>query len=266
MMTFISMALHFKPMQFIQHKILANQAKSVHGTFLNKITAYNRALGEELHTEHQQHNMSLSIPRSDRHSATVRVSFFGKNSLSYLEALMNQLLNSGTVKIDNVPYRVSLDPQQNQIWQKVSTWTDLTAPSNQRIIQVHFATPMSINHERKNGRQVASILPIPQLVFRSLYRRWQSLDGPELPKDFLEWLDDYGCVISRHHIQSVCFYDGPRTQKGFVGPVTYTCLDGDSPYSNVIVNLIRLGFFTGVGYQTTRGMGCIRPLERHDYA
>ena len=266
MINFFSMALHFKPTQRIQQKMLARQTISIHKTFLNKITEYDSALGAELHVENQQQNMALSIPRSDRYGATIRVGFTGKNSLLYMEALMNQVLNAGKMQIDGISYRVSLDPQQNEIWQKIATWGDLAAPSEQHIIKVHFATPMAINHERKNGRQVANILPIPQLVFRSLYRRWQSLGGPKLPEDFLEWLDDYGCVISRHHIQSVAFYDGPRTQKGVVGPVTYTCLDGVSPYSNAIMSLVRLGFFTGVGYQTTRGMGCIRPLESSTHA
>ena len=90
----ISTALHLKANVALRKKLLANDAIAAHAAVLHKITEHDPALGESLHIAHQQRNMTLSIPRSDLHSATLRVAFFGQNSLTCMEVLMNQLLQA----------------------------------------------------------------------------------------------------------------------------------------------------------------------------
>jgi CRISPR-associated endoribonuclease Cas6 len=114
-----------------------------------------------------------------------------------------------------------------------------------------------------------SLFPAPLDVFSGLSRRWQSLEGPALPDGLEHFLQVGGCVVSRYGLRSVEFRTSERTQIGFTGWVIYRVAyrspqtspnDNEATHIAALNALGRLAFFTGVGYQTARGMGATKVM------
>jgi CRISPR-associated endoribonuclease Cas6 len=144
-------------------------------------------------------------------------------------------------------------------WTGVSTWADLAPPTTGRHIHFTFATPTAINKRGDNpGDRFTSLYPEPLDLFSGLARRWQALEGPVLPDDLEHFVGAGGCVVADYRLHTVGFRTQERKQKGFMGWVVYECRKDDAMHIAALNALARLAFFTGVGYQTARGMGVAR--------
>ncbi len=65
-------------------------------------------------------------------------------------------------------------------------------------------------------------------------------------------------MVSRHKLRTVQFRTKERTQIGFVGQVVYECRKKEVECVAALNSLAQLAHFTGVGYQTARGMGAVQ--------
>lgn len=115
------------------------------------------------------------------------------------------------------------------------------------------------------------MLPLPQMVFSGLARRWVDIAPPELAeviqKERLEqYLQEDGVIIvdydlKAHHVQFTT-----HEQRGFIGSCTYQLrgrrelANGESPLTlpQQIYLLAQLAFYSGVGYKTAMGLGQTR--------
>ena len=86
-----------------------------------------------------------------------------------------------------------------------------------------FVTPAAITKSNGNGGRFSSLFPEPVDIFRGLNRRWQSLEGPELPDDLEKFVQAGGCVVSNYSLRAIEFQTPERTQIGFLGWVVYEC-------------------------------------------
>src|SRR5262249_7886296 len=131
--------------------------------------------------------------------------------------------------------------------------------------RLHFATPTAFRH---NGLLVP--LPLPELVYGSLIRAWDSFSPLKLPVQLQDFLA-LSVAIARHRIATQIFTLS-RNEKhvGFTGSAEYVVLlakgglseDVFRQYVQSIALLTDFAFYTGVGIRTAVGMGQLRAERR----
>jgi CRISPR-associated endoribonuclease Cas6 len=142
-------------------------------------------------------------------------------------------------------------------------------------ITLRFTTPTTFHSK---GLDVP--LPIPTLIFRSLIERWNAFAPEPLPYNLLTFVEQF-IAVTQYQTKTVML-DGKQGSRhsGFVGEVMFT-VKADNPglrahdpdltsvlkkdhvqFSALISMLARYAFFSGVGRQTTTGMGmCSIPMR-----
>ena len=129
-----------------------------------------------------------------------------------------------------------------------------SAPTDSAGLQ--FVSPTGF---KRDGRQL--FLPLPDLIFGSLLRRWRLLLDPEGWPGFEE-------ALPRITLQNYCAESRAvklrqdRIVRGFCGEAEFTLPGSDGPERSALSALAGLAFFTGVGYKTTQGMGEVWPFWR----
>jgi CRISPR-associated endoribonuclease Cas6 len=211
----------------------------------------------------------MAIIESDQRVTTLRLTFAHQDGLAYAETLVNALSARPLLRIGPTLCEVQAVDLAGSEWTGISSWADLTSGTKGHTIRLEFATPTAITKRDGNGGRFMSLFPAPLDVFSGLSRRWLALDGPALPDDLERFLQAGGCVVSGYGLRSVEFRTLERTQIGFTGWVIYriayrspqTSLNENEARHIAALNALgRLAFFTGVGYQTTRGMGATKVM------
>ena len=121
---------------------------------------------------------------------------------------------------------------------------------------LRFVSPAGF---KRDGAQF--FLPLPELIFGSLLRRWRLLLEPDGWPGFEEALPRITLQSYRAESRAVRLRQD-RIVRGFCGEAEFS-LPGGSEYSNsALAALTGLAFFTGVGYKTAQGMGEVWPFWR----
>lgn len=141
-------------------------------------------------------------------------------------------------------------------WAGIADYQELAAehlltvgnPSNR--VTLHFDSPTSF---KSNEMQIP--IPMPDLVFGSLVDRWNCFSPIALSDEMREF--SRTCIaISRYNLESVPMpHKGGGFRVGGMGKVTYTALAGDRYWHGAMQMLTDFAKFSGVGVQTTNGMG-----------
>jgi CRISPR-associated endoribonuclease Cas6 len=176
----------------------------------------------------------------------------------YASILVEALMQQHTLQLGRAAVTVRNVAISGTPWSGVASWADLLQEPPQSAMRFEFVTSTAIMKQDDQGRRFSALLPDPQDIFRGLACRWRRLGGPPLPDNLDDFLQTGGCVIAFHRLHTVEFQTSERTQIGFVGTVSYQCRKPDPVYVTTLNALARLAFFTGVGYQTARGMGLTR--------
>lgn len=180
----------------------------------------------------------------------------------------------GEIEYDNRQWGVEAmvtDPEAHP-WAGRAHFADLlglsTPPVPSPKITLNFASPTSF---RSKGVDVP--LPIPWLVFHSLSERWQVSIPIPLPDSLLDFVEQF-VVLTRYQLET-SIIGGKNASKriGFMGETTFSLMvDNDSLKKHdpalhqtlsahrpellqALSTLVRFAFFSGVGRQTTTGMG-----------
>jgi CRISPR-associated endoribonuclease Cas6 len=130
-----------------------------------------------------------------------------------------------------------------------------------RVIGLHFATPTSFSlGQRAWGRRM-ELLPRPDFVFDSLWRKWNAFAPEPFGPEVVQVARDQ-VVLSQLEgaTREIRFPRAP--QLGFVGRCTYG-IKGQvaEPVLRALNALADFAFYAGVGYKTTMGMGQTRRLR-----
>jgi CRISPR-associated endoribonuclease Cas6 len=99
--------------------------------------------------------------------------------------------------------------------------------------------------------------PLPRLVFGSLAAAWNAHSHRPLPD--LEDTIERRVVLSNWKGETRRVELGIRRTTGFIGRFTYRLLDPSAELARAIRLLSEYSFYAGVGWQTTQGMGQVRP-------
>jgi CRISPR-associated endoribonuclease Cas6 len=170
-----------------------------------------------------------------------------------------------------------------QPWAGQISYQDLAAPyllggrpNPAGRVQLEFVSPTTF---KSGGRLVP--LPLPELVFGSLLDRWQAFAPIGLHPEVRRFAAE-AVVLSRYAVRthgapySKAEGGGTAEQReraetahtkskranvliGFTGQVVFTVLNRDRYWLSVLHLLAAFAFYSGVGYQTTAGLGQVRP-------
>jgi CRISPR-associated endoribonuclease Cas6 len=112
---------------------------------------------------------------------------------------------------------------------------------------------------KRDDRQF--FLPLPELVFGSLLRKYRLLVHPDFYPE-LETIFPQIRVHSYNIANHAAQLRNNRILSGFCGETAYSFENLSDAESDALLVLAILGFFAGVGYKTTQGMGEVLPFWR----
>lgn len=143
------------------------------------------------------------------------------------------------------------NPQPNQPWARFVSYSDLLkqASDNERQLKLHFCTPTTFRLTKYD-----SALPTPELVFKSLLRRWNQYSEIPFSEEIIEPI-----YPSFFEIKTEIATDSRSKLIGCLGNVTFQILG--EVESSIIQQINALADFTlyaGVGRKTPMGMGMVR--------
>lgn len=236
-------------------------APYAHAAILSAISAVNPDVGRQLHDAKQDKRLGIALIDSDyspESAQSLRVVIISPAAVDYAGIVFDALSRQSTLQLGRTSADIRNVAISGTPWSGVATWADLIGDQAELAMRFEFVTPTAIMKQDDHGRRFSALLPEPQDIFRSLIRRWQALEGPPLPDHMDTYLHGGGCVIAHHHIRTIEYQTQNRTQIGFVGTVTYQCRKYEPACISALNALARLAFFTGIGYQTARGMGLVR--------
>lgn len=133
----------------------------------------------------------------------------------------------------------------------------LQAEKPKRRATLEFLSPTAF---KSKGMTVP--IPTPDLVFGSLVDRWNAFSPVVLSPEVRRFGDEM-VAVSRYKLESRAVAQksagkGGALRIGGVGSVTYTALGGDRYWLGTLQMLADFALFSGVGVQTTTGMGQVR--------
>jgi CRISPR-associated endoribonuclease Cas6 len=241
-----------------QTPLCAADGLYAHAAIIQTISSMDREAGSTLHDMYRHKRMSLAFIESTHYAATLRLTFMAPDGLKLGNLLVNGLSRHPTLQLGRTYCNVGAIDLSDSAWSGLATWADLSSETGAQRMSFTFAAPTAITKRDAAGHRFMALLPEPDAVFGGLAKRWRDLGGPQLPQDLDQSLLDGSCVISNYALHSVEFHTSERTQIGFVGHVVYECRYAPLSFTAALSSLTRFAFFSGVGYQTARGMGAVR--------
>lgn len=253
-MYFIAMLLTLRMDENV--KLTVADGVYAHAAVLSAISTVEPQLGADLHNLRRNKRIAMALVKCQKQQAWLRLSFMDEHGGAAAEALAHGLARHPKLRIGRVNCTVTDISLSDSIWAGINTWADLTGASSSSYLHFSFVTPSAFTKHDGNNQRFMSLFPEPVDLFTGLARRWQSLSGPDLAAGLAFFLARGDCRVASHRLATVKFQTQERTQIGFVGQVVYECI-GDEQCIAAVNCLARLAFFTGVGYQTARGMGAV---------
>ncbi|BBB92067.1 MAG TPA: CRISPR-associated endoribonuclease Cas6 [Methylomusa anaerophila] len=122
-------------------------------------------------------------------------------------------------------------------------------------ITLSFITPTCFRQ-----RNFELPFPLPRLLWGSLLDAWNAF-SPELIDETRYSIED--ALYITNYIAETCRADlGNRSAVGFVGKFSYRVVNNYLPLRLLLNLLARFAFYAGAGWQTTCGLGQVRPYFR----
>jgi CRISPR/Cas system endoribonuclease Cas6 (RAMP superfamily) len=191
-----------------------------------------------------------------------------EEGLAYAHLLLNRLTQEPVLRLGCHSWAIEAVDLTPSSWSGVQSWADLQKQSTSPLMRFTFATPTAIMKHAGNGARFTALYPDPLTLFGGLAWRWSALAGPALSMEIEGFLQSGSCVIAGYSLHTTSFRTQERTQLGFQGWVGYECRTHELEMLRSLNALARLAFFTGVGYQTMRGMGAVQvhmaQEDKHD--
>jgi CRISPR-associated endoribonuclease Cas6 len=250
-------------------------AAYAHSAFLDLVRRADPDVSAALHSgsERRPFTVSLLTERPTRRLAASGPTRAPRLRLTLLQpdlfaVLRRVVLSSGKpfhLRLGNRSFRPSelLLTPDSDLWAGHARYQDLGVRATSRRIAFEFTSPITFSlGQRPWGRRLEPV-PLPALVFDSLWRKWNAFAPEELR---------LGTEIPRIAQEQVVISDlqggtgdmpFPRSpQRGFVGRCAYDLKGEFAPEMLCALNaLADFAFFAGVGYKTTMGMGQTRRVQ-----
>jgi CRISPR-associated endoribonuclease Cas6 len=255
-MYFVAATIELWPRR--QEALTVANSVYAHAAILHTLSEADAAAGQALHDMGRNKRITIALIACPQQWATLRLTFMGQDGLNYANIIVNALSRKPMLRIGKIICDVGAMDLNSSDWSGVRSWGDLMTETADCSMHFTFATPTAIMKHDEGGGRFTSLFPEPLDIFSGLARRWRSLEGSALPHDLDHFLRSGGCVVANYQLQTIEFRTAERTQIGFVGHVVFACRKYNPVCINALNALTRLAFFSGVGYQTARGMGVTR--------
>ncbi len=231
--------------------------RAAQASFLNAVAARDQALAAQLHADNLLHPYTVSglygAPQNVFPDKEQTV-FLRITSLSaeLSRCIKNGMYTEGQIlELDYIP--VQIQPVTADRLQTAS-YTDLVnagiARADDPRLRLVFRSPLVFKSEGK-----VEPLPLPQLVYGSLLRKWNAFSPIRFPDDLVRYAAE--CLgISRFSFRSVPI---PLKQGGMrigsVGEIGYRALNRDKYWLSMIHSLTAYAVWSGIGSGTGYGLG-----------
>ncbi|WP_414565139.1 MULTISPECIES: CRISPR system precrRNA processing endoribonuclease RAMP protein Cas6 [unclassified Anabaena] len=212
--------------------------RAIHAQCFQWFANTDPALAQHLH---QQENVpfTLGIRYLTPKKMQLRITLLKQELLAPL--LWGLHINlGGEIMLTGVPCRLgkSIDISQ------ASSFTELAQLPTQNTIELKFLSPTSFKQAGK-----VQPFPLPELVFGSLWRRWNAFAPPELKFPAVEW----DAQVSAFELKTYALKLEAGAEIGAEGWVKYRFLDSEQ--ARIATVLAHFANFAGVGRKTAMGMG-----------
>jgi CRISPR-associated endoribonuclease Cas6 len=270
-----SLVVNLLPCEPIQPGYL--EGRHLHALFLSMVNAVAPDLATHLHGEGRDKAFALSPlqtrPPSEAlqtiHSRPIpagtpcwwRIGLLNEDLFGQLTRLWLNLnprrawhLGAANLEIASV----LATPQSPQPWASSQTYSELLerASSEERHLSLRLCTPTCF---RQNDYDTA--LPTAELVFGSLWKRWQKYSPVAIPWELTELVRKqvFPC---RFDVETRRVADQRSKFIGCVGTVTYEILGQvTSEQIRQLNALTDFALYAGIGRKTTMGMGMARRIH-----
>ncbi len=140
-------------------------------------------------------------------------------------------------------------------------WTKGAIENEMVRLALRFKTPTQLS---QYGSERACLLPVPERVFPSLLRVWNTVSGAtkiERVTDYRDWVEQ-NVSVSRHRIRTTEIELGrERPFVGFIGDVVYNVWNASEPFGRLTVGLAHFAELSNVGKNRTAGFGMVRLIR-----
>ena len=262
--------------------IPANHGDQARAALLNIIRAGNALFAQKLHDENAHKPYTISLLQGGKRGADGALHFGEGDSAFWrftllcepaFEALLQRYLLSRAlphVRIGAVSFAIMdafasgmrhPDSGHISIAELTERWTcePETLP-RQLLLDFRSPTAFSLGRDPQTGDYRYCSLPDARILFSSLRKRWAALGGIEPGDVFDEWVEANVETEPQSNLRTQTVIVERRPVVGFTGRVRFT-VRRDICWLPLLHLLADLTYWTGVGYQPTRGMGQTRRLD-----
>lgn len=127
---------------------------------------------------------------------------------------------------------------------QAQNFLELNKSKSQAIIKLHFLTPTSFKQN-----EIIQNFPLPELVFNSLWRKWNYFAPSQLHFPSIDWQ----AFVCGYDLKTESINLKYSSEIGCLGWVKYQFKD--SQQAKIATILANFANFAGVGRKTTMGMG-----------
>lgn len=254
-------------------------AEMAHAAFYAAVQSVDPLLSEQMHNAQDRSPFSLSPLYGfwqSPHDKRIHVSL-GQEGWLRLGVLDNQLfavfmqhlLNSPlpTIRLGNIPFLITqvLGSPGSHPWVNYTTLDELAAldETPERWL-LDFQSPTAVRWgDADNSTRRVILFPPPRVAIAGLRTRWDRMTGDKWGRDFEEWVERNIIVSWVKSWRTESFIFQRQSYVGGLGVLEYHLLDGRNRANAIHFHrLLRLAFYTGIGYKTTHGLGQVRLIER----
>ncbi len=241
-------------------------AHLIHAALLRLIQKEDHMMSFALHEDAQVKPFSISTlwPRTRAFGdnlvipkyteCKIRVCSIGKPVFdAFAKPIFERTATHGSIELQGHPF-VFLEASMEGPDGGACCFSDLfTCESNRYALK--FVSPTTF---RRKGLNVP--LPDPQLVYGSLWQKWQALSDIQVSESTFEEMSSVLAITAMR--VNTRLWKFPRfMMNGFVGIAEFELTKPVSKDALSLFNaLTKLSFYTGIGYRTTMGMGQCRIL------
>jgi CRISPR-associated endoribonuclease Cas6 len=216
--------------------------RAIHAQFFQWLAIADPTLADHLH---QQSQLPFTLSLSPSSHPKLRISLLQKELLAPLLLGLSQSLGQ-EILLANIACRLG---QAINILQ-ANHFNQLAQIPPQEVIELAFLSSTSFKEE-----QHIQPFPLPEMVFGSLHRRWNTFAAEELWLPKLSWQG----LVAMYELKTKTFRMEGGAEIGSVGWVRYRFPDPEQ--ARIATILAHFASFAGVGRKTAMGMGQVRLKE-----
>jgi len=218
--------------------------RAIHALCFQWLTTADPGLAEKLHNSDSFPFTLVVKPGSSANQLNLRISILQRELLAPLLWGMSHDIG-GDITLTNIPCRLG---KWIDIKHSISFAALAQVPS-QSTINLEFLSPTSF----KQGQSIQPF-PLPELVFSSLWRKWNALAPTDLRLPEIEWQS----LTAAYKLKTVALKMKGGAEIGTKGWVRYQFPNNEQ--AQIATTLAHFAGFAGVGRKTALGMGQTRIL------